>query len=141
MTWYKTSSTVMPVDIIDTTSSAAYVYLRRNIRAVTDEMDGNLHTDYVWEECKIPKDECCTTATNLVLDENLTQELIDNAPVGTLTGLVNDATVIDGVDAGSIVIINTYEYTPTSTKIQTLTTNKGVHKTRSTMQNTWTAWI
>lgn len=40
---------------IDQTSSAAYVYVRRNVALV--EGGGDIPTHYVWEETKVPKDD------------------------------------------------------------------------------------
>ena len=53
--WYEAENgeAVRPADL-DTTSSKAYVYVRRNIVFVegTDETPAH----YKWEECRIPKD-------------------------------------------------------------------------------------
>ena len=44
---------VRPADV-DTTSSKAYVYIRRNIVLVDGTDDAPAH--YRWEECRIPRD-------------------------------------------------------------------------------------
>lgn len=55
--WYKSESTTKP-EIVDSTSSKIYVYVRKNIQEVEreDEQTGNKYIVYVYDETKIPKE-------------------------------------------------------------------------------------
>ena len=55
--WYKSESTTKP-EIVDSTSSKIYVYVRKNIQEIEreDEQTGNKYIVYVYDETKIPKD-------------------------------------------------------------------------------------
>ena len=55
MQWYNSESMTRPEEV-DTTSSNIYNYVRRNIREVTEEQDGEQVTKYAYEECRIPKE-------------------------------------------------------------------------------------
>ena len=55
MEWYNSESMSEPMEI-DTESSAVYNYVRRNIREVSDTIEGETVTRYEYEECKIPKE-------------------------------------------------------------------------------------
>ena len=55
MQWYNSESMSEPLEI-DTESSAVYNYVRRNIREVTEIIEGEEITKYVYEECKIPNE-------------------------------------------------------------------------------------
>ena len=54
--WYTGESTVYP-QLIDTTSSKKWVYVRKNVKeeSRTDE-EGNSYTVWKFDETKIPKD-------------------------------------------------------------------------------------
>lgn len=54
--WYTGESTVYP-QLIDTTSSKKWVYVRKNVKeeSRTDE-EGNSYTVWTFDEAKIPKD-------------------------------------------------------------------------------------
>ena len=55
MEWYNSESMSEPMEI-DTESSAVYNYVRRNIREVSDTIEGETVTRYEYEERKIPKE-------------------------------------------------------------------------------------
>lgn len=75
MEWYKAESMVMPQDE-DLTSSKYYNYVRKNIEAVTEVIDGETITKYVWDERKIPKE-----AWGLYLTQQQQNEDIDSCMV------------------------------------------------------------
>lgn len=53
----KSQSSIYP-ELIDTTSSKKYVYLRQNVvENQSEEMDGETHTYYEYEEAKLTKEE------------------------------------------------------------------------------------
>lgn len=56
--YYKSESTIYP-ELIDTTSSKTTVYLRKNVveKQVTDEINGESHTMYEYNEAKLTKAE------------------------------------------------------------------------------------
>lgn len=57
LTFYKSESAIMP-ELIDTTSSKRYVYLRQNVvEKQSDDMDGESHTHYEYDEAKLTKEE------------------------------------------------------------------------------------
>lgn len=141
MEWYRTGNTTeRPKTMIDTTSSNSTVYLRRNLTSqqVTDE-NNETKTVYFWEEATVSKDEY-NQHGSLVLDDNLTRDEIDNAPIGDLSGYINDDTIIDGIDGGSLVVIHTYYFTD-DTRMQVIESSKNVRKTRTYINNVWTEWI
>lgn len=141
MEWYRTGNTTeRPKTMIDTTSSNSTVYLRRNLTSqqVTDE-NNETKTVYFWEEATVSKDEY-NQHGSLVLDDNLTRDEIDNAPIGDLSGYINDDTIIDGIESGSLVVIHTYYFTD-DTRMQVIESSKNVRKTRTYMNNIWTEWI
>lgn len=51
--WYESESTVMPLEV-DNTSSSVYVYVRKDIEEVTDEEKGIYYT---YKEQKIKKED------------------------------------------------------------------------------------
>lgn len=57
--WYKTENgeTIRPTDV-DTTSSKAYVYVRKNFELVPEQVSETetVPAHYRWEEMKIPKE-------------------------------------------------------------------------------------
>lgn len=55
--WYKSKSTVMP-EIVDSTSSQKYVYVRQNIEKIQSKniISGETEIFYTYEEQKIPKE-------------------------------------------------------------------------------------
>ena len=55
MEWYNAESSIEPVEI-DTESSKTYNYVRKDIREVTETVDGEEVTKYVYKECKVPKE-------------------------------------------------------------------------------------
>lgn len=57
LTFYKSESAVMP-ELVDSTSSKKYVYIRQNIVETqrTDD-NGESYTYYEYEECKLTKEE------------------------------------------------------------------------------------
>lgn len=55
MQWIKSESGIEPQEI-DTTSSKAYNYIRRNIATEERESDGEIYTMYVYDECRVPKE-------------------------------------------------------------------------------------
>ena len=55
MEWYNSESMTEPLEI-DTESSAVYNYVRRNIQEITETIEGEEVTKYVYEECKILKE-------------------------------------------------------------------------------------
>ena len=55
MEWYNSQSMTEPLEI-DTESSAVYNYVRRNIQEITETIEGEEVTKYVYEECKILKE-------------------------------------------------------------------------------------
>lgn len=58
--WYQTESNVKP-ELVDTSSSKVYTYIRRNIQETQNE-DGDIL--YTYEEQKIPKAEYATYLAN-----------------------------------------------------------------------------
>jgi hypothetical protein len=126
--------------MIDTTSSKSTVYLRRNLTSqqVTDE-NNETKTVYFWEEATVSKDEY-NQHGSLVLDDNLTRDEIDNAPIGDLSGYINDDTIINGIESGSLVVIHTYYFTD-DTRMQVIESSKNVRKTRTYTNGIWTEWI
>ena len=141
MEWYRTGNTTeRPKTMIDTTSSKSTVYLRRNLTSqpVTDE-NNETKTVYFWEEATVSKDEY-NQHGSLVLDDNLTRDEIDNAPIGDLSGYINDDTIINGIESGSLVVIHTYYFTD-DTRMQVIESSKNVRKTRTYINNVWTEWI
>lgn len=141
MEWYRTGNTTeRPKTMIDTTSSKSTVYLRRNLTSqqVTDE-NNETKTVYFWEEATVSKDEY-NQHGSLVLDDNLTRDEIDNAPIGNLSGYINDDTIINGIESGSLVVIHTYYFTD-DTRMQVIESSKNVRKTRTYINNIWTEWI
>ena len=141
MEWFKAGNTIeRPKTMIDTTSSKSTVYLRRNLTSqqVTDE-NGETKTLYFWEEATVSKDEY-NQHGSLVLDDNLTREEIDNAPIGNLSGYINDDTIIDGIEGGSLVVIHTYCFT-NDTRMQVIESSKNVRKTRTYTNGIWNEWI
>lgn len=58
LNFYTSQSTVKP-DLLDTTSSKKVVYIRQNVVEVetTDELTGETHTYYEYEEAKLTKAE------------------------------------------------------------------------------------
>lgn len=58
MEWYKSESAVR-TDEVDTTSSRTTVYLRRNIveKQREDEIDGEMHMYFEYDEAKLTKEE------------------------------------------------------------------------------------
>lgn len=141
MEWYRTGNTTeLPKTMIDTTSSKSTVYIRRNLTSqqVTDE-NNETKTVYFWEEATVSKDEY-NQQGSLVLDDNLTRDEIDNAPIGDLSGYINDDTVINGIEGGSLVVVHTYYFTD-DTRMQVIESSKNVRKTRTYINNIWTEWI
>ena len=57
MEWYSVESATKP-ETVDTTSSKAYSYARKNIteKTVTNEMTDEARTVYVYDEVKVPKE-------------------------------------------------------------------------------------
>lgn len=55
MEWYYAESGIEPAET-DLTSSQVYNYVRRNARQVSETIDGETATKWVYEECKIPKE-------------------------------------------------------------------------------------
>ena len=56
MDWYKAQSDTMP-ELVDTVSSSAVNYMRKNITEKTIEIYGETKTVYEYDEIKVPKDE------------------------------------------------------------------------------------
>lgn len=56
MVWYKSESTERP-DTVDTTSSKTSVFLRRNIKEVTQTDEEGETTAFEYEETKLTKEE------------------------------------------------------------------------------------
>lgn len=55
---YKKSQSSIKPDLIDTTSSKKYVYLRQNVVEVqSEDMNGETYTTYEYEEAKLTKEE------------------------------------------------------------------------------------
>ena len=75
MEWYHAESMVIPPDE-DLTSSKCYNYVRKNIKKITEETDGELREKYVWDECRIPKE-----AWGLYLAQKQQNEDIDSCMV------------------------------------------------------------
>lgn len=73
---YTARSNTKP-ETTDTTSSAAYNYYRSNVteEEVTDEQTGDTHTEYSYQEEKVPKDQWATYIAQKETDQAL-QELI-----------------------------------------------------------------
>lgn len=55
MEWYEVESAIRPEEY-DMESSSIYNYVRQNIREVREEIEGEIVTKYVYEECKVPKE-------------------------------------------------------------------------------------
>ena len=53
--WYKSESNIKP-ELIDETSSKAYVYVRRNIEEAERDTEGGKETVYTYEESKVSKE-------------------------------------------------------------------------------------
>ena len=70
--WYKSESTTRP-EIVDSTSSKVYVYVRKNIEEVEreDEQTGNKYIVYVYDETKIPKEVYSIFENQMVADSRL----------------------------------------------------------------------
>ena len=75
MEWYKSESMDRPLEV-DTTTSKFYNYVRKNIEEITEVVDGETVTKYVWDECKIPKE-----AWGLYLTQQQQNEDIDSCMV------------------------------------------------------------
>lgn len=56
MQWYKSESKCYPIEI-DTESSNTYNYVRKNIEVKTETIEGDTITIYVFDECKIKKED------------------------------------------------------------------------------------
>ena len=58
LNWHKSESSVYP-ELVDTTSSNVVVYLRKNVveKQVKDEITGETHTMYEYDEAKLTKAE------------------------------------------------------------------------------------
>lgn len=54
--WKKSESTVKP-ELLDTTSSKVYNYIRKDIEEVEKEIGGETYVSYTYLEKKIPKTE------------------------------------------------------------------------------------
>lgn len=70
--FYKSQSTVMP-DLLDTTSSKKVVYIRQNVveKDEIDELTGENHTYYEYEEAKLTKAEYEQYLTEVNTNETL----------------------------------------------------------------------
>lgn len=70
--WYKSESTARP-ELIDTTSSKVYVYVRKNIEEVErqDEQTGETYIVYVYDETKIPKDVYVIFENQMLADSRI----------------------------------------------------------------------
>lgn len=71
--WYKAESTVSP-NVLDTTSSQVYVFVRKNITEtqIIDEETGETTTIYKFDESKIKKDVYDIAKDQWETDERLT---------------------------------------------------------------------
>ena len=56
MKWYKSESMTKPLEV-DTISSKAYNYVRKNIQTKVETVDDETITTYFYEECKIKKED------------------------------------------------------------------------------------
>ena len=58
LNWKKSESGIYP-QLVDTTSSNHVVYLRKNVvdKQITDEITGESHTMYVYDEAKLTKEQ------------------------------------------------------------------------------------
>lgn len=57
LNYRKSQSSVYP-ELIDTTSSKKYVYLRKNVVEVqSEDMNGEIYTTYEYDEAKLTKEE------------------------------------------------------------------------------------
>ena len=70
--WYKSESTTRP-EIVDSTSSKVYVYVRKNIEEVEreDEQTGNTYIVYVYDETKIPKEVYSIFEGQMIADSRI----------------------------------------------------------------------
>lgn len=69
--WYKSESTARP-EIVDSTSSKVYVYVRKNIEEVEREDEqGNTYTVYVYDEMKVPKEVYGIFENQILADSRL----------------------------------------------------------------------
>lgn len=69
--WYKSESTTKP-EIIDSTSSKVYVYVRKNIQEIEREEEGrNTYTVYVYDETKIPKEVYSIFENQMIADTRI----------------------------------------------------------------------
>ena len=70
--WYKSESTTKP-EIVDSTSSKIYVYVRKNIQEIEreDEQIGNKYIVYVYDETKIPKDVYSIFENQMIADTRI----------------------------------------------------------------------
>ena len=69
--WYKSESTAYP-ELIDTTSSKVYVYVRKNVEEVErEDEEGNKYTVYVYDEMKVPKEVYGIFENQILADSRL----------------------------------------------------------------------
>ena len=69
--WYKSESTSRP-ELINTTSSKVYVYVRKNIEEVEREDEqGNTYIVYVYDETKIPKEVYSIFEGQMIADSRI----------------------------------------------------------------------
>ena len=69
--WYKSESTARP-EIVDSTSSKVYVYVRKNIEEVEREDEqGNTYIVYVYDETKIPKEVYSIFEGQMIADSRI----------------------------------------------------------------------
>ena len=74
--WKKSESTVKP-ELLDTTSSKVYNYIRKDIEEVEKEMGEETYVSYTYLEQKIPKTEW-NYYTTLTLLENTTNDRVSD---------------------------------------------------------------
>ena len=69
--WYKSESTARP-EIVDSTSSKVYVYVRKNIEEVErEDEEGNTYIVYVYDETKIPKEVYSIFEGQMIADSRI----------------------------------------------------------------------
>ena len=94
MKWYKSESGTYPIEI-DTESSKVYNYVRKNIETKTETIEGESVNMYVYDECKIKKE-----------DWDIYQDIMKITPTEyKKTAYIGDTeTIFSGVKEGNLSV-------------------------------------
>jgi len=103
LNYRKSQSSVYP-ELIDTTSSKKYVYLRENVvEKQSDDMDGKTYIYYEYDEAKITKEEYeqylneTDASEFLETIENLKNRIIELETIALTTDAMTNA-ILEGVN-------------------------------------------